>query len=442
MITPLEALVGKGITHTLVHKNDSTVPLSRAVIDRYQGEQLAHLIEYCRKNSAFYRQKFTDAGISRVSGLEDLASLPLTCEEELRNHGSEMVCVSQDEVARIVTMQSSGTTGPPKRLFFTGEDLERTLDFFHQGMQPLVDPGQKVAILLPGATPDSTGHLLAQALKRMRVVSDIVGLVDNPEQTARKLSEIQPDVLVGFPVQILAIAQIASALTIPIAPIRSVLLCSDYIPTSLSSRLQKVLGCQIFTHYGTVETGLGGGVDCKAHQGTHLREADLLFEIIDPDAACPLPDGQWGEIVFTTLNRTGMPLIRYRSGDMGRLLSGPCRCGSHIRRLDKVLGRINQRRTLQNGSQLGLHTLDENLFSVSGLLDFRASLAVVKHQDLLRIDLVVTPGMENAVLRQCTEILTNLQATQNLQCNFTIDSTSTIHRGKRILEEKREGKRT
>jgi phenylacetate-coenzyme A ligase PaaK-like adenylate-forming protein len=429
-ITPLETLIGKSIGRT-------GLPLSRPVIERYQGNRLCSLIDFCQEHSSFYRRKFAAAGISTITGMDDLTRLPLTSEAELRSHGLEMVCVSQDEVARIITIHSSGTTGIPKRLFFTEKDLERTLDFFHQGMQSLVEPGQRVAVLLPGATPDSTGHLLAQALQRMQVPSDILGLVDDPEQAALQLSRIRPDVLVGFPVQILAVARMAAALAIPLGSIRSVLLCSDYIPESLCVKLAGLLACEIFTHYGTVETGLGGGVDCDAHCGVHLREADLLVEIIDPSTTKPLADGEWGEIIFTTLTRTGMPLIRYRTGDLGRLLPGSCPCGSQIRRLDKVLGRINQVRTLRNGNRLALHTLDELLFPVSGLLDFRAVLAMEGQHDKLLIHLAATPGSEGAVLHQVTSALANFQPCQGLDVVLDIDSTSKIHRTKRSLEDKR-----
>ncbi len=433
--TPLEALISSRINPSLTQP---AAPLSRSAIEQYQGVQLRHLVNYCRQRSPFYRRKFADAGIDSITGLEDLPRLPLTSEAELRRHGAEMLCVSQDAVARIITMHSSGTTGTPKRLFFTDEDLERTLDFFHQGMQPLVDPGQRVAILLPGATPDSTGHLLAQALERMHVSSFLVGLVDDPEQAARHLSAIRPDVLVGFPVQLLAIARMAAALAIPLGTIRSVLLCSDYIPESLRVELTALLDCEIFTHYGTVETGLGGGVDCAAHCGAHLREADLLFEIIDPHAATPLADGQWGEIVCTTLTRTGMPLIRYRTGDHGRLLPGTCFCGSRVRRLDRVLGRINQMRTLHNGDQLSLDILNELLFSVPGLLDFRATLTKAEQQETLLIDLVAIPGDQGTVLRQVAATLAEQQPSRQLECILTLNPTVTIHRGKRILEDRRE----
>lgn len=433
-LTSLEPLIKRTIGET-------GKLLSRSVLEHYQGERLRRLIDYCREESPFYRRKLAAAGITAIGGLSDLISLPLTSEEELRLHGAEMVCVSQDAVARIITMHSSGTTGPPKRLFFTDEDLERTIDFFNLGMQEMVDPEQKVAILLPGSTPDSTGHLLSQALKRNGVTSEILGLVNDPEQAARQLSDIRPDVLVGFPVQLLAIARMAVERSLDIGSIRSVLLCSDYVPDSLSGQLADLLGCEIFTHYGTVETGLGGGVDCAAHSGIHLREADLLFEIIDPKSTEPLADGEWGEIVFTTLCRNGMPLLRYRSGDRGRLLAGPCPCGSNIRRLDKVLGRIGQVRTLHNGDKLALHSLDELLFGVPGLLDFRAVLIREQQQDILTIDLIATIGKEDAILRTVTDRLADLQTTRQLDLLLNIDITARIHPAKRVLSDKRQENR-
>ena len=118
---------------------------------------------------------------------------------------------------------------------------------------------------------------MARALGRFQVNSHILGLVTQPEEAALALAKLKCDVLVGFPVQILAIARMAEFLQISLENVRSVLLCSDYIPQSLRQELVALLGCEIFTHYGTTETGLGGGVDCWAHCGCHLREADLLF---------------------------------------------------------------------------------------------------------------------------------------------------------------------
>ena len=277
-----------------------TRPLSRAAIDTWQGAQLGRLIGYCRERSAFYRRKLAES-TAAVRGLEDLAALPLTTGAELRAHGADMVCVSQDAVARVISLHSSGTTGPAKRLWFTEADLERTLAFFHLGMGQMVEPGERAAILLPGATPDSTGDLLARALERLGVASTILGLCPDPVRAAQAVQTLRPAVLVGFPVQVLALARMAVHLGLELPPLRTVLLCSDYIPKSLAHSVRELLGSEVFSHYGTAETGLGGAVDCAAHEGCHLREGDLLVEIIDPHTTLPMADSTWGEIVCTTL---------------------------------------------------------------------------------------------------------------------------------------------
>lgn len=428
--TTLEPLIAAAL-------GQSEQPLDRGAIEDWQLQQLRRQLAYCQQRSSFYRRQLHGIEPRAFYAFEALAKLPLLSESDLRHHGPAMLCVSQDAVARIITMHSSGTTGAPKRLFFTAEDLDHTLDFFHLGMQQMVAPGQSVAILLPGATPDSTGHLLARALERFQVSSHIVGLVTQPEVAARTLARLRPDTLVGFPVQILAIARMAEFLGLSLGKIRSVLLSSDYVPQSLCTELHALLGCEIFTHYGTTETGLGGGVDCLAHNGSHLREADLLFEIIDPQTATPVDNGQWGEIVFTTLRRTGMPLIRYRTGDLGRILPGPCACGSSIRRLDQVRGRINQMRSLRSGARLGLHQLDEALFPLAGLLDFSASLHTGKMREQLRLGLKLLPNGNKSWEEAAREQLLAVDALADLDLVFDAPPETTIHPAKRTLDDHR-----
>ncbi len=96
--------------------------------------------------------------------------------------------------------------------------------------------------------------------------------------------------------------------------------------------------------------GYGGGVSCAAHAGYHLREADLLFEIVDPGSGQPVADGQMGEVVFTTLTRRTMPLIRYRTGNLASWITTPCPCGSVLRRLGWVQGRRAEAARLADGT--------------------------------------------------------------------------------------------
>jgi phenylacetate-coenzyme A ligase PaaK-like adenylate-forming protein len=123
--------------------------------------------------------------------------------------------------------------------------------------------------------------------------------------------------------------------------------------------------------------GFGGGVECEALAGYHLREADLYFEVVDHKTGETCPDGSMGEVVFTTLTRQGMPLIRYRTGDIALMITRPCPCGSVLKRMDYVRGRWNGLVRLDTDCTLSVYEMDEALFRLPGLLDYRATVSKV-----------------------------------------------------------------
>ena len=145
----------------------------------------------------------------------------------------------------------------------------------------------------------------------------------------------------------------------------------------------------MFEHYGTVEMGLGGGVHCSVHRGYHFRETDLLVEVVDPVSGKPLPDGEPGEVVFTTLTRKAMPLIRYRTGDLARFIPEACPCGSVLKRLGKVRGRLKERIDFIGSpglsADLSIAELDEVVFSVEGVIDYRAEIERCGNSDRLKL---------------------------------------------------------
>ena len=157
--------------------------------------------------------------------------------------------------------------------------------------------------------------------------------------------------------------------------IGSVLLSTDYVPRAITETLRNVWDCRVFNHYGMTETGLGGGVECEALDGYHLRDADLYFEVVDHESGEAVADGTTGEVVFTTLTRRGMPLIRYKTGDMAGIVPQPCPCGTFLRRMERVRGRWESGIRLGPESTLTLPDMDEALFRLPGLLDYRATVS-------------------------------------------------------------------
>lgn len=383
--TPLHAWLGRKLGLPPGHGPDAQS------LAAYQLAKLRQTLAHARERSPFHRERLAGFPVEVLGSLRDLARLPLTTSQDLRRHHQAMLCVSQGQVARVVTLSTSGTTAPPKRVYFNDADLELTLDFFHHGMSTMLQPGGCVLILLPGNTPDSVGDLLARAVDRLGARGVVHGPLGDPAPALQTAAAQESDCLVGIPVQVLAMAEHPEAPRLKGA-IHSVLLTTDYVPRALAERVRHAWGCEVFEHYGMTETGLGGGVDCRAHQGYHLRGADLYYEVVDPVSGAPLPPGREGELVVTTLTRQAMPLLRYRTGDLGRLLSGACPCGGATPRLDRVPGRLANRLDLGGGAWLAMGPLDEALFAVPGVLDYRAALRVRNGRRRLELTVQAAPG--------------------------------------------------
>ena len=394
-ITPLEGWIRGKIGL------DPQRPLTRQALKRHQLGALNRTIAHVRRRSPFYQAHLAGLPPAPLNDLSGLIDLPFTTAEDLRRDPLAFVCVSQSEIARVVTMESSGTTGRPKRLFFSDADLELTTDFFHHGMSTLVEPGQRVLILMPGQRPGSVGDLLVEGLARMNVTGIIHGPVQDALAANAAVIGEKIDSLVGIPVQVLAMACAPGARRLA-GRIKSVLLSTDYVPAAIVRRIEAAWNCRVFNHYGMTEMGLGGGVACAAHAGYHLREADLLAEIVDPRTGGPVPDGQTGELVVTTLTRQGMPLIRYRSGDLAAFRMAPCRCGTVLKTLGEVQGRVAG--VVPIGSaRIRLGEVDEALFGVESILDFALEIDAPDAVDRLTLRIHPRPGLPFAPVADAAE---------------------------------------
>ncbi len=305
----------------------------QADVERYQMTRLRECLDYARRRSRFYRERYAGVEIESLRGPKDLERLPFLCAEDIRLHGDAMLCVPASQVERVVSLASSGSMGPPKRLCFSEHDLAATIDFFARGMATISAPGERVLICMNGSTPDSVGDLLRRGLERIGVVACSYGEIRDVRDAAKYAKSVDPHCIVGIPGQVLSLAEAAPSLAV-----RNVLLSADNVPDLLRRRVTDIWGCEIYAHWGMVETGLGGGVECAARDGYHLRHPDLLIEIVDPETGRILADGERGEIVVTTLAREAMPLFRYRTGDLSYLIGEPCRCGSVLKRLGPVWG--------------------------------------------------------------------------------------------------------
>jgi phenylacetate-coenzyme A ligase PaaK-like adenylate-forming protein len=393
-----------------------------ALID-HQIAMLVETVAWAKQRSPFYRRLLADVDERTLTAPGALHRLPFTTADDLRRSDPPLLCVSQSDISHVVTLETSGTSGPPKRLFFTPADQETTIDFFRHGMSVLTRPGDRVAILFPGERPGSVGDLLATGLQLMGATPILAGWPHDPAATAALLQRERPDVVAGAPVAVLAVARNSPSLRV-----RSVLLSSDHVAASLRTSLADLWGCEVFEHYGMTEMGLGGGVDCDAHAGYHMREHELLVEVVAPDSGVPMAPGEFGEVVFTTLTRRGLPLIRYRTGDISRVLPGTCPCGSPLLRLDRIAGRIGG----GNGGRT-MAALDEALFSRPEVVDFSASYRPGM-TPTLHVDITTLPGSgDPEALRTTLTAIPVLAQGVNLSVDVVADGRLLTRVGKRRI---------
>lgn len=354
MRSPLEQWVGE--------KTGLRSRLSAETLEAWQFARLREQLLYAREHSPYYSEQLRGVDLERVRTRDSLSLLPFTPPQALREEPQKLLCIGGGSAPRIVSVNTSGSSGDTKRVWFSAADLERTVDFFARGMTTMVRAGQTVMILLSGPTPDSLGDLLCRALTRIDVRPLLHGPVRDLD-TAKKAAA-EAHCLIGLPAQLNRLCLCAPELR----PL-SVLLTADYVPRGIAENIKRVWGSAVFTHYGMSETGFGFAVQCASHEAYHLRDAEFIAEIIDPASGRALPDGEWGELVISSLLNEAMPLVRYRSGDITRRISKPCACGGILPRLDHVKGRASNA-----ALQYSIHGLDEALFHLPGLLDYRAEL--------------------------------------------------------------------
>ena len=321
--------------------------LSRTNIRTFQAAALNTVLKREHARGGFYRML-----PSHITSLEELQYFPFTTSRQLIDNSASLLLCSQAEIQRIITDQTSGTTGASKRVFYTDGDCKNTLDFFVAGLAEMVFPGSRTMICMPFSGPYSLGNLVSQAIEQLGAIPIKAGTGCTFGEYSTILEQQKPDTFIGMAGPLLSILRFCGSHVL-----KRALLSGDACPETVKTAIAH-FGIVLFPHYGSREMALGGAVTCAAHEGMHVRENHVIVEIIG-EYGEKLPPGEYGELVITTIGMEAMPLIRYRTGDTTRIFTDHCPCGSEIIRLDHVRRRNNQ-----------MERLDNILFSYEWLVDY------------------------------------------------------------------------
>ncbi len=343
----------------LICRQEHWKELTRERLEELQLRRLNELLAREKRRKGFYRDL-----PERLSSLKELRKLPFTTPSMLAEQGNRMLLLSQSEILRVISGETSGTSGQAKRVFYTERDLCHTVELFETGIGEMCGIGNRVLIDMPFSGEHGLGNLIERAVERTGALPLRGGGGSWKERICR-IREGRPDCIIGFPVPLMGTARLyAHVYGRDDFPIRKALVSGDACPPGVLKCLEEEFSMTLFPHYGSREMALAGAITCPAHEGMHLRENHILAEIVD-DAGNVLPDGEEGELVITTLDMEAMPLLRYRTGDRTRFLLEPCPCGGVTRRLDRV--------SRMAKDVFWMEELDDLLFPVKTLVDYRAA---------------------------------------------------------------------
>ena len=286
-------------------KTEALPELTREGLEALQLWRLIETLTRLKQRGGIYA-----AYPDKLETLAQLQTLPFTTPEMLSANPGKFLLTSQSEVSRVISGATSGTTGPAKRVFYTERDTEHTIGFFAAGISEMLAPGEKCFIAFPFTGPFGLGDLIAKAVERLGGEPIRAGFGQTWGEMCSLVRQTQPETYIGFPVALLSLARMYG----PGGPIQRALVSGDACPEGVMEELEKLLGSRLYPHYGSREGGLGGAVTCQAFEGMHLRENHIIPEIIDEHGNV-LADGEYGELVITTIGAEAMPLIRSRTGD-------------------------------------------------------------------------------------------------------------------------------
>ena len=315
--------------------------------DELKAHQLAGLkwtVRHAYEGSSFYRAHLDAAGVSPedIRDLADLQKLPLTTGEDLRDgYPFPFRSVPFEQIVRIHA--SSGTTGKRKILCYTAKDVADWRHFFARAYEMAgVTPLDRVQIAVGyGVWTAGAGFQAgAEALGAMAVP---VG-PGNVDMHCEFLVDLQSTVLCCTASMGLLMAEevnkrgIADKINL-----KKVIYGSERSSVSMRRKISELLGgVELFDIPGMTELyGPGTGIECPDHDCIHYWADYYILEILDPETLTPVPDGEWGEMVVTTLCKEAAPLIRYRTRDITRIIPGPCTCGAVLPRHSRLRGRTD-----------------------------------------------------------------------------------------------------
>lgn len=311
------------------------------MIREYQLDLIARQLETLQQRSPFYGHKFAGLNLSRVRTAAAFEALPFTEKGDLRDaYPLGIQAVPDEDVIRIHS--SSGTTGLPIVIPYTQKDVDDWAVMFARCYEMIGVSRHDRIHITPGYGLWTAGIGFQAGAERIGAMAIPMG-PGNTDKQLQMMRDLKSTVLCATSSYALLLAEeIARRGVRDTLSLTKGLIGSERWGEKMRRRIAGELGVELYDIYGLTEIyGPGVGVSCRHDTGIHVWDDYVYFEIIDPATGQPLPDGEVGELVVTTLRKEGAPLIRYRTHDLTSIVPGVCACGSPFTRITPLVGRTD-----------------------------------------------------------------------------------------------------
>lgn len=316
--------------------------LTRSEIEVLQTERLKKTVRQCM-NSEFYRRRFAESHIDPydIRSLSDLSRIPFTTKQDLRD--SYPFGMSAVPLSRVVRLHSSsGTTGTPTVILHTQRDLD---EWANAVARCLYMVGLRPGDIFQNSSGYGmfTGGLGFQYGAERLGMLTVPAAAGNTKRQIKFITDFGTTALHAIPSYAGRLYEVMEEMGIDPrrdTHLRTLIIGAEPHSEEQRRRIEQMLGVKAYNSFGMSEMcGPGVAFECTEQNGLHIWEDYYIVEIVDPMTLEPVPEGEVGELVLTTINREAMPLLRYRTRDLTRILPGECPCGRHHLRLDRMKGR-------------------------------------------------------------------------------------------------------
>ena len=323
-----------------LHKEMET--MTRPEIEKLQLERLQKTVKHCM-NSPFYKKRFEEINLKPedIQSLDDLRKIPFTTKQDLRDtYPFGIASVPLEKTTRLHS--SSGTTGNPTVILHTQKDLDEWANAVARCLHMVGLRPSDVFQNSSGYGMFTGGLGFQYGAERLGMLT-VPAAAGNTKRQIKFMTDFGTTAVHAIPSYAARIYEVMEEMGVDPrrdTKLKTLIIGAEPHSEEQRRRIEEMLGVKAYNSFGMSEMcGPGVAFECTEQNGLHIWEDYYIVEIVDPDTLEPVPEGEVGELVLTTINREAMPLLRYRTRDLTRVLPGECPCGRHHKRLDRMKGR-------------------------------------------------------------------------------------------------------